>query len=123
MRIVDGRVANACPPASRRSRAVFLFDDRLVVLDALAVEGRRQQSAALPMVVVVQPEHRSRSKQPAQVGLNIAEDFRAGGEDLLGQLRTGCHHDRAIHRYVQRERVAVAVRHLVHEPAPNEREG
>jgi hypothetical protein len=38
----------------------FFFDDRLVVLDALAVERRGQQPAALPVIVVVQPEHRAR---------------------------------------------------------------
>jgi len=39
------------------------------------------------VLISVEPEHRSGAEQPAQIGLDVAELFGAGREDLFGQLR------------------------------------
>src|SRR5262249_45585278 len=88
----------------------LLFDDDLVILHALAVERRRQQPSPTAVIIAVEREYRTGAEHSAEIGLDIAKLLRAGGEDLLGQLRFTDHHDAAEHRKVKRENAAVAAR-------------
>ena len=101
----------------RRLAQRLLFDDLLVVLDALAVERRGEQLAAGPMLLAVEREDRTRSEDPAEVGLHVDQVVGAREEDLPRQRGIGDDHAAAEERDIDGEHGAVTLRRVPQEPA------
>ena len=111
--------------ALRPSRGLaqrLLFDDLFVVLDALAMERRGEQLTASPMFLAVQREHRTRSEDPAEVGLHVHQVVGAREEDLPQQSRIGDDHTAAEERDVDGEDGAVTLHRVSQEPAAEARQ-
>ena len=96
----------------------LLFEDGLVVANALAVERGCEQPTPTPMVGAVEGEHRARPEYPGQVGLDVADVLGVGHEQLLGQCRVGDDHGAAENRQLQREHISASADDLGHRPFP-----
>jgi hypothetical protein len=83
------------------------------------VEGRQQQLALRHVGAVVEQQHRVRPDDRAQDRVRLAgvQQRRVAREDLLDGGRVAHQHPRALVLDAQRERVAVAVAHPLHERA------
>ena len=108
---IGSSVANSAPFGPiRRLAKRLLFDDLLVVLDALAVERRREQLAAAAVFGSVEREDRTRAEDPAEVGLDVDQVVGAREEDLPRQRGVGDDHAAAEERNVDGEDGAVTLR-------------
>ena len=112
----------ALRPIGALAQGLFL-DDLLVVLDALAVERRGEQLAAVAMLRPVQRENRTGPEDPAQVGVDIDQVIRARHEHLTDQRRVGDQHGMAEEREVEDDDPSVAAERLVQHPPAKAREG
>ena len=110
IRFIGSRVSNSVPSGQVGALAQrLLLDDLLVVLDALAVERRREQLAAIAVLGPVEREHRTGTEDPAEVGLHVDQVVGAGGEHLPDEGGVGDEDGSAEERDVDGEHLAVAL--------------
>lgn len=101
----------------------LLLEDLLVVLDALAVEGRGEQLAATTVLGAVEREHRARAQDPAQVGLDVPDVLGGAMKSCLASCGSATITVRPEHRNVQGEGGAIPPGQPRDELAAGEGEG